>query len=142
MKEEKKILEHVMGSRILFISGCSDDARRLSRMLGDLPIAVQHVGTVQQARIQLRREEYDVILTEAELPDGRWPEVLSLAREAPHATEVIVTDPRADSRFWAEVLNLGGYDLLAQPFYEPEVRRILHNACSRPPRQAAAMAAV
>jgi len=22
--------------------------------------------------------------------------------------------------------------LLAQPFYEPEVRRILHNACTRP----------
>ena len=27
---------------------------------------------------------------------------------------------------------MGAYDLLAQPFYEPEVRRILYNACSRP----------
>jgi 5,10-methylenetetrahydrofolate reductase len=46
--------------------------------------------------------------------------------------EVIVTDPQADARFWAEALNLGAYDLLTQPFYEPEVRRILYNACSRP----------
>ena len=38
--------------------------------------------------------------------------------------------------FWAEALNLGAYDLLAQPFYEPEVRRILYNACSRPPARA------
>ena len=46
-------------------------------------------------------------------------------------TEVIVTDPQADARFWAEALNLGAYDLLAQPFYAPEVRRILYNACAR-----------
>ena len=44
---------------------------------------------------------------------------------------MIVTDPQADARFWAEALNLGAYDLLAQPFYEPEVRRILYNACTR-----------
>lgn len=131
-----------MRSRILFISGCADDARRLSRMLHDLPIALRHVGTLRQARIQLRQKEYDVILTEAELPDGQWPEVLSLAREAPRKSEVIVTNPHADTRFWAEVLNLGAYDLLAQPFYEPEVRRILHNACSRPASQTAAVAAV
>ena len=45
--------------------------------------------------------------------------------------EVIVTDPNADVRFWAEALNLGAYDMLAQPFCETEVRRILSNACSR-----------
>ena len=44
---------------------------------------------------------------------------------------VIVTDKQADTRLWAEVLNLGAYDLLTQPYYEPEVRRILSNACSR-----------
>ena len=49
---------------------------------------------------------------------------------------MIVTDPQADACFWAEALNLGAYDLLAQPFYEPEVRRILYNACSRPPARA------
>jgi DNA-binding NtrC family response regulator len=72
-----------------------------------------------------------VILTAANLPDGNWLDVLHLTRESPHQIEVIVTHPHADARFWAEVLNLGAYDLLAQPFYEPEVRRILSNACSR-----------
>ncbi|MDE3168319.1 MAG: response regulator [Acidobacteriota bacterium] len=90
-----------------------------------------YVETLQQARAKLRQEGYDVILTEAALPDGRWLDVLHLARENPHEVEVIVTDPQADARFWAEALNLGAYDLLAQPFYEPEVRRILYNACSR-----------
>src|SRR5260370_39566525 len=124
-----------MRSRILFISGRLEDARRISRMLHALPLAVKHVGNLQQARTLLRQQEYDVILTEAELPDGTWLDVLNLARQAARAVEVIVTDPQADARFWAEALNLGAYDLLAQPFYEPEVRRILSNACSRPSYQ-------
>ena len=117
-----------MQSRILFISGRHEDARHLSEMLHALPLKLEHVPSLDHARTRLRRQEYDVILTEAALPDGQW-------------LEVIVTDPQADARFWAEALNLGAYDLLAQPFYEPEVRRILYNACSRPPSQSSHMGA-
>jgi two-component system response regulator PilR (NtrC family) len=120
-----------MRSRILFISGRFDDARRLSRMLHAIPVAVEYAESLQQARILLQQNSYDAILTEAELPDGKWLDVLNLAREVPHRTEVIVTEAHADARLWAEALNLGAYDLLAQPFYEPEVRRILGNACAR-----------
>ena len=111
-------------------------------MLHRLPMVLRHVETLQQARTKLQLEEYSVILTEAALPDGRWLDVLRLARECPQALEVVVTDPQADSRLWAEALNLGVYDLLAQPFYEPEVRRILYNACSRRTYQVYSAAAV
>src|ERR1019366_7363589 len=102
-----------MQSRILFISGRHEDARHLSNMLHALPLKLEHVPSLEHARIRLRLQEY----------------------------EVIVTDPQADAHFWAEALNLGAYDLLAQPFYEPEVRRILYNACSRPPSQSSRTAA-
>jgi DNA-binding NtrC family response regulator len=108
-------------------------------MLHALPLKLEHVASLDLARTRLNRQDYDVILTEAALPDGKWQDVLHLARDGPRATEVIVTDPQADARFWAEALNLGAYDLLAQPFYEPEVRRILYNACSRPPLQTSRM---
>jgi two-component system, NtrC family, response regulator PilR len=121
----------MMRSRILFISGHRQDAHRLSQMLQALPLALEHVGTIQQARAKLRQKDYPVVLTEAALPDGTWLDVLHETRDIPHEIEVIVTDPQADARFWAEALNLGAYDLLAQPFYEPEVRRILFNACAR-----------
>ena len=131
-----------MRSRILFISGRPEDARSLSLMLHKLPMVLRHVDTLQEARSKLQWEEYSVVLTEAALSDGRWPDVLRLAREYPDNVEVVVTDPQADSRLWAEALNLGVYDLLAQPFYEPEVRRILYNACSRRTYQAYSAAAV
>ena len=122
-----------MRSRILFVSGHPDDARRLASMLQALPLVMEQVGTLEQARNQLQQGDYEIILTEAILPDGDWLDALHLAREHVGEIKVIVTDPQADARFWAEVLNLGGYDLLAQPFYEPEVRRILYNACSCQP---------
>ncbi|HJT89406.1 MAG TPA: response regulator, partial [Bryobacteraceae bacterium] len=116
---------------ILYISGHQEDARRLSQMLHALPLVLDHADSVQQARTQLQQEDYEVVLTEAALPDGNWLDVLHLVREHPRELEVIVTDRQADARFWSEALNLGAFDLLAQPFYEPEVRRILSNACSR-----------
>jgi two-component system response regulator PilR (NtrC family) len=132
----------MMKCGILFVSGRHEDARRLSRMLDALPLRIDHVDSIERARAKLRQEDYDVILTEAALPDGSWLDALLLARDCARDLEVIVTDPQADARFWAEALNLGAYDLLAQPFYEPEVRRILSNACSRAAVDAYRMAAV
>ena len=122
-----------MRSRILFVTGHEEDAPRLSQMLYSLPLILDSAATVQQARVKLQQIDYNVILTEAALPDGNWLDVLHLARKYPGELEVIVTDPHADARFWSEALNLGAYDLISQPFYEPEVRRILYNACSREP---------
>jgi two-component system response regulator PilR (NtrC family) len=100
-------------------------------MVRELPLWMDHVESIRQARTELEQRQYNVILTDAHLPDGNWLDVLHLTRESPDQMEVIVTDPHADARFWAQVLNLGAYDLLAQPFSEPEVRRILSNACLR-----------
>ena len=128
-----------MRSRILCISGHPDDARRLSEMLHALPLILDHAGSVREGRAQLQQQAYDAVLTDATLPDGNWLDVLHLTREMPHEMEVIVTDSQADAQFWSQALNLGAYDLLTQPFHEPEVRRILTNACSR---SASSMAAV
>jgi DNA-binding NtrC family response regulator len=118
-----------MRSRILFLSGRPDDALRLSQMLRELPVELEHAGSVEQAGQRLRAKPYDVVFTEATLPDGNWLDVLHLTREIPGEIEVILTDSQADPRLWSVALNLGAYDLVAQPFYEPEVRRILYNAC-------------
>jgi len=132
----------MMRSGVLFVSGRHDDARRLVRMLDDLPLRLDHVEGMEPARARLRQDDYDVILTEAALADGSWLDILRLARQCAGGLEVIVTDRHADARFWAEALNLGAYDVLPQPFYAPEVRRILSNACTRSGAGASHMAAV
>jgi DNA-binding NtrC family response regulator len=121
-----------MKSRILFVTGHREDARAVTEMLRALPLAVEHVRTLKQARTRLLAKHFDVVLSESSLDDGNWLDVLDLTRDITSQPQLIVTDPNADTRFWAEALNRGAYDLIAQPFYESEVRRILHNACSRP----------
>jgi DNA-binding NtrC family response regulator len=120
-----------MPPRILYISKHSENARVLSRMLDSLPLSFEHAETLEQARTWLAEWRYDVVVTESSLPDGNWQDVLRMLGGNPYETKLIVTDPHADPRLWSEVLNLGGYDLMRQPFCEPEVQRILSNACSR-----------
>ncbi|SPE31028.1 conserved hypothetical protein [Candidatus Sulfopaludibacter sp. SbA3] len=102
-----------MRFRILFISGCPDDARHLSQMLHALPLELDHAASLQQARKILGTQDYRVIFTTADLPDATWLDVVEAAGSVP----VIVADPQADGRLWSEVLNRGGYDLLAMPFF-------------------------
>lgn len=116
---------------VLFVSPHAEDADRLSQILGPLPMTVEHVADLEHARHRLEREPYPVILTDAALPDGGWSDVLDLAQEMSPATPVIVTNRFADPRLWIDALSRGVFDLLVQPFYPSEVRRILMNASSR-----------
>ena len=120
-----------MTPRILFVSPSSEDAERLSQMIQTLDLILIHAKTLKDASARLRDRKFTLVLTEATLPDGHWLDVLEIVQRKAPSLEVIITDPLADARLWAEALNRGAYDLLVQPFYEPEVQRILSNACSR-----------
>lgn len=120
-----------MKSQVLCICGNRDEARKLSEMLDTVPVALEHARTLAQARSRLRNTDFEVILTDSAFPGGTWLDVLHLARESTREIRVIVTNPQADARFWAEALNLGAFDLLTQPFDEYEVQRIVQNACAR-----------
>jgi DNA-binding NtrC family response regulator len=120
-----------MRTGVLFVSPHREDATALSRMAGALSVPFEHVANLARARTEIQNGSYSVVLTEANLPDGTWLDVLEFVRQVSPGAEVIVTDAGADARFWAEVLNLGAYDVIAQPFADGEVQRILCNACSR-----------
>ncbi len=122
-----------MGHRVLFISPHVEDAVALRRMVANLPMELEHVANLDEARARLKRNRFGAVLTEACLNDGTWHDLLRLTRELPASPAVVVTHLVADDRFWAEVLNLGCYDMLAQPFDTREVQRILTLACGQTP---------
>jgi DNA-binding NtrC family response regulator len=120
-----------MDSGLLFVSPYSQDADSLERILADVSVSLIHAGTLKEAAKKLTIEHYPVVLTEAKLDDGTWRDMLGLARDM--KAELIVTDAWADARFWAEAINLGAYDMLAQPFHAVEVKRVISSArtCQR-----------
>ena len=82
--------------------------------------------TCREAWTALHREEVDVVIAEAEFPDGvSWRELLDEIENMHGCQPVIVASDLADERLWAEVLNLGGFDLLAKPFDPEELVRVI-----------------
>ena len=72
-----------------------------------------------------------VVVCERDLSDGSWKDVLEIAESLPCPPPVIVTSRLADDYLWAEVLNLGGYDVLAKPLDAQELSRTLNLAWDR-----------
>jgi DNA-binding NtrC family response regulator len=117
-----------MLGKVLFVSPSVEDTDVLSEMLKPLSIPVEHAQDLSRAKSKLGAEKYEVILTEAQLPDGSWVDVMKVVDDIGVSSTVVVTHPFADARFWADVLERGGYDVLAQPFCCTEVQRIIANA--------------
>ncbi len=69
-----------------------------------------------------------VILCHCSFADGNWRDLVDCLSGLPCPPRLVVTSELADDFLWAEVLNLGGYDVLAQPFRESEVVRTLTSA--------------
>ena len=73
--------------------------------------------------------QIDVLMTDSVLCDGRsWKDLLQLLRAADDAPPLIVADRLGDERLWAELLNLGAYDLIMTPFDQRELLHVLSNA--------------
>ncbi len=118
-----------MESGVLFVSPYPQDACSLAQMLDGVSLTLVHALSLKDAASMLETGNFQVVLTEAFLEDGTWLDVLKLTRSTD--TELVVTHPWADARFWAEAMNRGADDLLVQPFFGTEVRRVLASASGR-----------
>jgi DNA-binding response OmpR family regulator len=97
----------------------------------------------------LETNPVQVVIAESELPNWGWKKVLSDLRRLAQPPELIVTSRTADDYLWAEVLNIGGYDVLPQPLERDEVERVIAAArrhfnlpARRQPHASAAPAAI
>lgn len=105
----------------LAISPCDGDLGFLRKMFNDANWKLSTAHTYREGMTRLSYERMAVVLCERQLPDGNWKDVLSQLAPMLDRPRLIVIAHGADERLWAEVLNMGGFDLLATPFREEEV---------------------
>jgi DNA-binding response OmpR family regulator len=127
-RELPRALERHRGNRILSVSSAREDHAALRHILYELPWRITAATTCVEAKARLNRLRVSIILCERDLPDGSWKDLLSCISDAAERPLLIVTSRFADEYLWAEVLNLGGYDVLAKPFRDQEVRHVLASA--------------
>jgi two-component system, OmpR family, response regulator len=84
--------------------------------------------TRDEARVFMKNTPVRLVITEIEVPGGGWRELLEDLRQNLDPPELVVTARLADESLWAEVLNMGGYEVLAKPLDTEEVTRVVSAA--------------
>jgi DNA-binding NtrC family response regulator len=109
---------------ILFVGISESDGLSLGKILLHSDWPSHGVGNCREALEFLGRQHVAVVLTEPELSDGSWRGLLKDLASFSAPPNLIVSSRLADHRLWAEVLNLGGFDVLMTPFETEEVLRV------------------
>ena len=116
---------------VLSVSGDDADHASIRNALSPISCRVVTAGTWAGAVQSLTDVCVSVVICESDVPDGTWRDVLNCLPGRTEMPAVIVTSPRADDKLWAEVLNVGGFDVVAKPFDTDELRHVLLTACLR-----------
>lgn len=116
------------GQALLLIGLSHKDCAHISQGVDDAQWCIQQVKTRQAALSALAKHAPSIIICACQFEDGVWKDILALALELSPTPPVIVASRTADEYLWAEVLNFGGYDVLALPFDPEEVKRVTQAA--------------
>ncbi len=122
---------HAEPAAILLINPSAEDRALLRLVLRKSGRRICEARNFREALAALCRERMSVVICRRRLSDGNWKDVLGLIAPLPEPPCLIVTDSNAEDGFWAEVLNLGGYDVLMEPLCQEEVSRVVALACDQ-----------
>lgn len=111
--------------RILAVSAADDEIAFLEHFAARSCWEVERVGTCAEAASYLEGKDIAVVLCSAQLPDGSWKAVIAEAGAHSCRPRVIVMTAAADDSLWSEVLDSGGYDVLAKPLNAQEVVQVV-----------------
>ncbi len=110
---------------VLAISPLEDDHTFLRNIFSHSNWKLRGALTWADGSRLLQESLAPVVIAESVLPDAGWKDVLRGLGRMARTPLLIVSSRLADERLWAEVLNLGGYDVLMKPFEPTEVFRVV-----------------
>jgi DNA-binding NtrC family response regulator len=114
---------HLRRGSLLLIVGSIDEDDTAWEPILKLGFETRRVLSCKEALELMDEGRPAVVMCDQHLPDGTWKDLVDAAESLQDPPTLVVTSRIADERLWAEVLNLGAYDLLARPFNRNEVER-------------------
>jgi hypothetical protein len=101
----------------------------IRRQLAPLRATIDFITKAAEvSHLALRRNGYHVALLPAVLPDNGWWSLwgeIALFNPRP---EILVYAHKATFQLWSGVLEIGGYDLIVEPFSEEELQSAVTRA--------------
>jgi len=122
--------EPVSKQTLLAVFPPGEDRTALNNILAQPGWELVFSHTLAETQAALRGCPVVAMLSEVRLSDGHcWKDILHELHRMPDPPPLIVADRLANDALWAEVLNLGGYDLLTKPFDKSELLHAVTTAC-------------
>ena len=119
---------HECSVSALFVGGYEEERWLVQEVFRECGWQFFEAPDRRRATECLKRHRIQVVIVKSDMPDWSWQEVLNHLRGLAHPPLLIVTSRTADEYLWAEVLNIGGWDVLSQPFERDEVVRVVASA--------------
>lgn len=113
---------------VLEVSPFESDHAALQRIFSHSNWKLHISRTCAEAIAFLKKKLIPVVVCERDLPDGSWKDIVERTAQSANPPAVIVSSRLADDGLWSEVLNCGGYNVLAKPFQDAEVFRDVSHA--------------
>lgn len=111
---------------VLLVAGESAERTRLQAILQE---ANCRVLLCARGRDAMELVEFaSVVICEAPLHDCSWQEILHRTQRGERPPAIIVTSSQTSGALWAEAVNLGAYDVIAQPVLADEALRVVRGA--------------
>ena len=130
MQESKRGTSEDLSARykVLCVSPLKEDHAALEQILQGGNRTVDHATTLCGAKHLLTKNPYLLVICERDIPPDTWKDALVETASLPQAPFFLVASIHADDSLWAEALNWGAYDVLAKPFENAEVIRVVSMA--------------
>jgi two-component system response regulator PilR (NtrC family) len=92
---------------------------------------VSTAASVAEARALLDADEFDLVMTDVQMPGGNGLELLRSVKESSPETIVIMVTAFATAETAIEAMKQGAYDYLTKPFKLDEVRLVVNKALEK-----------
>jgi DNA-binding NtrC family response regulator len=102
---------------------------RIRRQLARSGVSIDFISKAAElSHLALSQNSYQVALLPAALPDSGWWSLwgeITLLNPQP---EILVYTHTASFQLWSGVLEMGGYDVIVEPFTDEEIQRAVLRA--------------
>lgn len=109
------------GTAVLAVTIREEDRGALERIFLSAGWRFHHATDCRSAFRLIEEFDIPVVICDTQFGQCCWRDLHAQAAKSPTAPAVIVASRAADDFLWAEVLNVGGFDVLAKPFEKQEV---------------------
>ncbi|MES1260631.1 MAG: response regulator [Acidobacteriota bacterium] len=128
----KDLLQTDHRLRVLAITSSDPDRAFLEGIAGRAHWDLKLVSSCEAAVAPVRHQAPAVILCDRDLPGTDWREAVRYLREHLPASAIIILAAEMDDRFWLEVIQRGGYDVVTRPLHEHRVVATVRQASLQP----------